>query len=100
MEIKNYIKIFDNYLNTDTLINFLKYINTLDFGEATERCQQIIDDWKKVGHRPKGFRAPGWGVTQDSANAISNYYKVIFERTNLKYHDKKRGSLFSSNFNI
>jgi len=49
----------------------------LDFGEATERCQQIIDDWKKVGHRPKGFRAPGWGVTQDSANAISNYFEWV-----------------------
>ena len=29
--------------------------------EATERIQDSMALWEECGHRPKGFRSPGWG---------------------------------------
>ena len=41
----------------------------LNFAEATERIQESLSLWKECGHTPKGFRTPGWGITQESATA-------------------------------
>ena len=38
---------------------------------------QILDLWEKCGYKPKGFRAPGWGVNQQNADAISNYFDWV-----------------------
>ncbi len=49
----------------------------LNFAEATERIQDSLSLWKECGHTPKGFRQPGWGINQESANAVSNYFEWI-----------------------
>ena len=49
----------------------------LDFVEATERIQESLELWEQCGHKPKGFRAPGWGIQQDAAYAVSNYFEWI-----------------------
>ena len=49
----------------------------LDFAEATERIQDSLSLWEECGHKPKGFRAPGWGIQQDAAYAVSNYFEWI-----------------------
>ena len=55
----------------------------LSYGEANQRIQESIDLWKKCGYKPKGFRPPGWGLTQESANAVSNYFDWIAGHTNI-----------------
>ncbi len=49
----------------------------LNYGEATQRIQESMDLWKSCGYTPKGFRAPGWGVNQQSADAISSYFDWV-----------------------
>ena len=49
----------------------------LDFVEATERIQDSLTLWEECGHRPKGFRTPGWGITQESATAVSSYFDWV-----------------------
>ena len=49
----------------------------LSYGEANQRIQESIDLWKKCGHRPNGFRAPGWGITQENALVVSSYFNWI-----------------------
>jgi hypothetical protein len=49
----------------------------LDFVEATERVQDSLDVWEQCGHTPRGFRSPGWGIQQDGAKAVSNYFEWV-----------------------
>ena len=49
----------------------------LDFVEANQRIQDSLEIWEHCGHKPKGFRAPGWGITQGAANAVSNYFEWV-----------------------
>lgn len=42
MEIKDYIKVYDNLLNYKTLSNFLRYANTLNFEEATVGANNTV----------------------------------------------------------
>ena len=49
----------------------------LTTGEANQRIQESLSLWEKCGHIPHGFRAPGWGLTQDSANVVSSYFQWI-----------------------
>ena len=49
----------------------------LGFVEATERIQESMNLWEECGYKPKGFRAPGWGVQQDAAYAISSYFEWV-----------------------
>ena len=49
----------------------------LNYQEAFERIQDSIDTWSSCGHKPKGFRSPGWGITQEAADAVSpNFHWV------------------------
>jgi len=43
LEVKEYIKIYDNCIDFKTLSNFLRYINTLDFEKATIGSQNKIN---------------------------------------------------------
>ena len=36
-----------------------------------------MDLWKSCGYTPKGFRAPGWGVNQQCADAISSQFDWV-----------------------
>jgi peptidoglycan/xylan/chitin deacetylase (PgdA/CDA1 family) len=49
----------------------------LNYGGANQRLQESLDLWKSCGYTPKGFRAPGWGVNQQSADAISSYFDWV-----------------------
>ena len=49
----------------------------LNYQEAFERIQDSIDTWSSCGYKPKGFRSPGWGITQEAADAVSpNFHWV------------------------
>ena len=49
----------------------------LSYGLAMERVQESLNLWEKCGYKPNGFRAPGWGVNQQSADAISSYFDWV-----------------------
>jgi len=49
----------------------------LNYKESIDRLRNSLDLWKQCGHIPKGFRAPGWGVNPQSANAISNVFDWV-----------------------
>jgi len=49
----------------------------LNYGGANQRLQESLDLWKSCGYTPKGFRAPGWGVNQQSADAISSQFDWV-----------------------
>jgi hypothetical protein len=49
----------------------------LNYTEATERIQESLALWEECGHRPKGFRSPGWGITQEAATAVSSYFDWV-----------------------
>ena len=49
----------------------------LDFIEATERVQDSLDIWEQCGYKPKGFRSPGWGITQEAADVVSSYFDWV-----------------------
>ncbi len=55
----------------------------LNHGEANQRIQESLDLWKSCGYTPKGFRAPGWGVNQQSADAISSYFDWVAGHTDI-----------------
>jgi hypothetical protein len=49
----------------------------LSYKKAKERVKDILNEWFKVGVSPKGFRMPGWGCTQQSADAVSEYFDWV-----------------------
>ena len=49
----------------------------LTTGEANQRIQESLSLWEECGYTPHGFRAPGWGLTQDTANVVSSYFQWI-----------------------
>ena len=55
----------------------------LNYQEALERIQESIDTWDKCGYKPKGFRAPGWGMTQESADAVSSNFQWVAQHENI-----------------
>jgi peptidoglycan/xylan/chitin deacetylase (PgdA/CDA1 family) len=55
----------------------------LNHSESVQRIQKSLELWKKCGYKPKGFRAPGWGLTQESADAVSSYFDWIAGHTNI-----------------
>ena len=55
----------------------------LGYSESFQRIQESLELWKTCGYKPKGFRAPGWGLTQESADAVSSYFDWIAGHTNI-----------------
>jgi len=55
----------------------------LNHSESVQRIQKSLELWKKCGYKPKGFRAPGWGLTQESVDAVSSYFDWIAGHTNI-----------------
>ena len=55
----------------------------LNHGESNQRLQESLSLWEKCGYKPKGFRAPGWGVNQQSADAISSYFDWVAGHTDI-----------------
>ena len=65
----------------------------LNYGEAVERVQESLNLWESCGYKPKGFRAPGWGVNQQSADAISSYFEWV-----AGHEEINKGINFSTQF--
>jgi peptidoglycan/xylan/chitin deacetylase (PgdA/CDA1 family) len=65
----------------------------LNYGEAVERVQESLNLWESCGYKPKGFRAPGWGVNQESADAISSYFEWV-----AGHEEINKGINFSTQF--
>ena len=65
----------------------------LNYGEAVERVQESLNLWESCGYKPKGVRAPGWGVNQQSADAISSYFEWV-----AGHEEINKGINFSTQF--
>ena len=49
----------------------------LDYLNAKNRLKLLFDEWNKVNYIPRGFRMPGWGCNQKSADAVSEVFDYI-----------------------
>ena len=49
----------------------------LSYHEAKERVKDIVNEWDMVGVNPSGFRMPGWGCTQVSADAVCEHFDWV-----------------------
>jgi peptidoglycan/xylan/chitin deacetylase (PgdA/CDA1 family) len=49
----------------------------LDYMLAKQRLNESLSEWHSVDHIPKGFRMPGWGCNQESANAVSEVFSYV-----------------------
>jgi hypothetical protein len=36
-----------------------------------------MDLWEQCGHKPRGFRTPGWGISQEAATAVSSHFDWV-----------------------
>ncbi len=52
--------------------------------KAEERIQQCLREWKSVGHKPKGWRNPGWLAHPNAVSVVGKYfdYAAIHEEHN------------------
>jgi len=48
-----------------------------DYNSATSRLIECLNEWKKVGVKPLGWRMPGWLATQGSFDAVSEKFNYI-----------------------
>lgn len=58
----------------------------LDYTEAKDRVDLILDEWDKLGLRPKGFRMPGWGCTQGSADAVGESFEYVAAHRDINFN--------------
>ena len=55
----------------------------LDYESAKNRLEDSLQEWDKVGIKPKGWRMPGWLATQGSFDAVTEYFNYIAIHGNL-----------------
>ena len=60
----------------------------LSYSQAEDRIKQSLSLWEKCGHKPNGFRSPGWGINQESADAVSSKYRYIAAHDQINKHVK------------
>ena len=48
-----------------------------DYMSACTRISDCLDEWDKVGIKPKGWRMPGWLGTQGAFDAVANYFEYV-----------------------
>ena len=63
---------------------FLELNNT----QALNRINESFREWTSTGHFPIGFRMPGWGCNQESADAVSSKYRYIAAHDQINKHVK------------
>ena len=49
----------------------------LNKDEAIDRVRDSLNLWEQCGHKPKGFRAPGWGISQEAAEVVSENFEWV-----------------------
>ena len=64
----------------------------LDYANAKNRLRLLFEEWRNVEHTPVGFKMPGWGCNQESANAVSEIFSYVaaHERINQNIHFKTK----------
>lgn len=52
--------------------------------KTEERIQQCLKEWQSVGHKPKGWRNPGWLAHPNAVSVVGRYfdYAAIHEEHN------------------
>ena len=55
----------------------------LNYGEATQRIQESLNLWESCGYKPKGFRAPGWGISQEAADVVSENFEWVAQHEDI-----------------
>jgi hypothetical protein len=51
-----------------------EFFELQDKDEAEARVQNMFSEWSAVGHRPKGWRNPGWLSSPASTGVLKNYF--------------------------
>lgn len=49
----------------------------LNYIQSKNRIEEILEEWDKVGIRPKGWRMPGWIATQGAFDAVREEFDYI-----------------------
>ena len=55
----------------------------LNKDEAVDRVRDSLDLWEQCGHKPKGFRAPGWGISQEAADVVSENFEWVAQHEDI-----------------
>lgn len=55
----------------------------LNYNQAKTRLEESLNEWDKVGIKPKGWRMPGWLATQGAFDAVSEYFDYVAIHSNL-----------------
>jgi predicted deacetylase len=58
----------------------------LDYTEAKERVELMLNEWSRVGITPKGFRMPGWGCSQGAAQAVGESFKYVAAHADINFN--------------
>lgn len=58
----------------------------LDYTDAAVRVEMMLDEWSRVGIRPRGFRMPGWGCSQGSAQAVGESFEYVAAHRDINYN--------------
>tara|TARA_R100000734_G_scaffold2671_1_gene2655 strand:- start:8577 stop:9848 length:1272 start_codon:yes stop_codon:yes gene_type:complete len=66
----------------------------LDYKEAQHRIDLCLNEWDKVGLRPKGWRMCGWDATQGSFDVVQENFEYIAG------HEKSNSNIFFRNHKI
>lgn len=67
---------FHNRVNPDPGCRECEFIE-LDYEGATQRIKECLQEWNKVGIKPKGWRMPGWLATQGAFDAVSENFDYV-----------------------
>ena len=89
VELSNHGHYHDVKKYTKEQIGEQEYLE-LNYQEAKDRVKESLSLWKSCGHIPKGFRSPGWGISQESANAVSEHFEWVAQ-----HQDINRGITFN-----
>jgi hypothetical protein len=49
----------------------------LDYEDSKQRIQESLEEWDKVGIKPKGWRMPGWIASQGAFDAVGESFEYV-----------------------
>jgi hypothetical protein len=53
--------------------------------EIKERFNKILYEWNLIGHRPVGFKTPGWLITRESLQWAEHYFQYVVSHPNHRH---------------
>jgi peptidoglycan/xylan/chitin deacetylase (PgdA/CDA1 family) len=64
----------------------------LEYNQAKNRLKECLNEWELSGHKPTGWRMPGWLATQGSFDAVSELFDYTaihsYLNNNIKVNNK------------